>query len=408
MEETRESGVTFREICRMIWKRVWIVAIVTVTVALFAFLGVKFLYNPANSTYSVSFKLSYPNSDKIKYPDGTPFYYQEIVSRERLSAAKESDESFAGIDIEKLLQKDGISISAEIQEQAAASVYTGRYTISARTGYFSGKEQGTRFLSALARLSVSAVIDVATEMNYRLDDSAFREADFNGKLDLLVGEKEGIIAEYNDWIALYNGSYSVGGKTLVNHRTEVESIFGTALKNALEAELEANGYVPLELMESRRELLMAEKERNEREIETLKGLLTLGVKASSDSDSTAFNFSQKISELVARNVQIDTQLANMTEENVKAFEAKLNEVYATLQAAADKVREVGIALCTQESRVYFDTVQAVETGGISSALAGVAGAVVGFLLSGFVVCAAEMSKRRRVSENAADEPKNEE
>ena len=57
-EETRESGVTFGEICKVIKKRIWIVVIVTFTVALVAFLAARFLYNPRKETYSVNFVLT--------------------------------------------------------------------------------------------------------------------------------------------------------------------------------------------------------------------------------------------------------------------------------------------------------------------------------------------------------------
>ncbi len=408
MEETRENGVTFGEICKAIWKRIWIVAIVTFTFALVGFLCARFLYNPGKETYSVSFILSYPNSEEHKYPDGSPFYYQDVISAEKLEAAKASDASFASVDVEEMLEKDKIAIEAETREQNNALDYTGRYTVTVNASYFSGRKQATQFLAALVGLSQTEVVDVAAEMNYRLDDSAFGDADFNGKLDLLARQKDSLIGEYNHWISLYSDNYSVGGKTLVNHRAEAEAIFGSAVRNALYTELETNGYVPLSLVEERRALLNAEKERNNKQIEELKELLKLNTSSGSveSGNLTVFDFSERLSSLTTRNVEIDTQLANMTKENIENFEKKLNEVYSTLQEAADKVHEVGLALCKQETRAYLETSQAIEEGGLSSVLAAVVGAVVGFVLSCLIVYFVEIPRSRRSavgSDGNADE-----
>ncbi len=402
MDDTKENGVTFAEICKVIWKRIWIVAIVTLTLAVVAFLGAKFLYNPGKSTYSVTFILNYPNSDAKKYPDGSPFFFQDIVSEERLAAAKEADKSFAKIDIEKLLEEDGISIEEETRERNGDIVPTGKYIITAESGYFSDKKQGTQFLSALVGLAQREVVEIAEEMNYRLDESAFNDADYSGKLDLLLRQKDSLISEYDYWISLYNSNYAVDGKSLVNHRAEVETIFGAALRDSLSTELSTNGYVPLELVENRRELLTAEKERNDTQIEELKNLLKLSGTGSSleGGNLTVFDFSERLSALTTRNVEIEIQLEKLTEANIRKFESRLNEVYTTLQEAADKVHEVGVALCGQETRAYLDTTQAQEEGGISSILAAVLGALVGFLLASLIVYLVEIPKSRR-SGNAA-------
>lgn len=405
MEETRESGVTFGEICKVIKKRIWIVLIVTFTLAFIAFLAARYIYNPRKETYSVSFILTYPSSEDRKYPDGSPFYYQDMISAEKLTAAKNADKAFSDIDVEKLSAEDKIGIQAETRENGGALQYTGRYTVTVSSKYFSDREQAADFLTVLVDLTRTEVVDAAEKMNYRLDDSAFNDADFSGKLELLSRQKDSLINEYNRWIELYSDNYSVAGKTLVNHRAEAEAIFGSAVRNSLYTELEINGYVPLSLVTERRALLTAEKERNNTQIEELKELLKLNTAAGSleSGNLTVFDFSEKLSSLTTRNVEIDVQLANMTEENIKNFEKKLSEVYATMQAAADKVHEVGIALCNQETRAYLETSQAIEEGGLSSVLAAIVGAVLGFVLSCLVVYFTEIPKSRRLGAVSEEE-----
>ena len=117
MEEERESGVTFRDICRMIGKRIWWVLGISVLIAVAAALIVAFVLNPGSDTYSVAFMIEYPNGNTT-YPDGTSLRYETIVYAENLQEVKESDEAFADIDIKKMSSdlESGIKITERTME----------------------------------------------------------------------------------------------------------------------------------------------------------------------------------------------------------------------------------------------------------------------------------------------------
>lgn len=401
--EEKQSGVTLGEIAGAVKKRLWIVLLAAVALAAVAAVFALFVYDPMFSTYSLTFTLSYPDSAAGKYPDGSPFYYREIVSESALSDAKNSDGRFAEIDIEKLCEKDGIAISEEKQEGEAS----GRYTITVSARYFSDRTAATAFLSALARQSMLRAVQIAKTMNYSLDETAFSGADLESRLELLAVQKQNILAQYDAWIALYSGGYSVAGKTLLNHRADIDVAFGDVLQNSLTSELETNGYVSLELLPARRAALEAERTENEKKIEALLGALGSSVSrastvalASEELPATPVvqqpaGLSETLAALLVRNVQIETQLSLLTEENVKAFEEKLQSVYDAMQEAANKVQAVGYALYEQGSRVYFDTARAAQEGTVSPVLAGVVGLVLGFVVASVVVCAAELPKRKK-------------
>lgn len=406
--EEKQSGVTLGEIAGAVKKRLWIVLLAAVALAAIAAVFALFVYDPMFGNYSLTFTLTYPDSAAGKYPDGSPFYYREIVSESALSDAKNSDGRFAEIDIEKLCEKDGIAIAEEKKEGESSS---GRYTITVSARYFSDRTAATAFLSALARQSMLRAVQIAKTMNYSLDESAFAGADPESRLELLAVQKQNILAQYDAWIALYSGGYSVAGKTLLNHRAEIDVAFGDVLQNSLMSELETNGYVSLELLPARRAALEAEKAENEKKIEALLGALGSTVSralalASEELPATPVvqqpaDLSETLAALLVRNVEIETRLSLLTEENVRAFEEKLQSVFDAMQEAANKVQAVGYALYEQGSRVYFDTARATQEGTLSPVLAGVVGLVLGFVVASVIVCAAELPKRKKETDQAA-------
>lgn len=414
MEETHESGrseevhgVTFGDIFRAVGKRKWLVLLVTLLFAAVAVLAAIFLYDPFFSTYSRTFTLSYPDSGAGKFPDGSPFNYRDIVSLDALTQTKNADGRFAAIDVEKLSERDAVTIT-QVQQQTAGELTqpTDQYTITVKARYFSGKGAATEFLNALARQPILKAVQIARTMNYSLDESSFENADFESRLELLSAQKENLLAQYDAWIALYRGNYTAAGRTLVNHRAEIDVAFGDVLQRSLSSELETNGYVSLQLLPAQRAALEAEKAENEQKISALLGALGPSAAAltlSSAAETSAApvqqaGLSETLAALLVRNVEIDSQLKALTEENVTAFETKLKNVYQALQEAAAKAQAVGYALYEQEARVYFETSQAVQEGDISPVLAAVGGLVVGLIVACIIACAVELPKRKSSAE----------
>lgn len=98
-EET-ESGVTLGEICRIILRKIWIILGVSVAGAVIAALCAIFVLD--HTVYHLSFRIAYPGSETSKYPDGSPFYYSDIISLKSMEEAKKSDEAFSKINVQKM------------------------------------------------------------------------------------------------------------------------------------------------------------------------------------------------------------------------------------------------------------------------------------------------------------------
>ena len=97
-----ERGITFGDIAKMIKKRVWWVVAVTLIVTIVATCLTAFVFNKGKDDYSLSFRLEYPNSENMMYPNGDAFNYETIIYADNLLAAKNSDKKFSSIDTEKL------------------------------------------------------------------------------------------------------------------------------------------------------------------------------------------------------------------------------------------------------------------------------------------------------------------
>ncbi len=403
MEETVESGVTFGEIRRAIARHVWTVVIVVLAVTVFTVLSAEFLYNPRVSTYNLTFTLSYPDSAAGKYPDGSPFYFRELISLDSLTATRDSDGRFSKIDVEKLAESDDISIEQE--KDGEGKLIPGQFTVSVRAGYFADRTEATQFLNALSRRPVLKAVETARSMNYALDASAFENTDYANKLSLLIRQKQTILDQYDEWIALFRSNYTAAGKTLINHRAEADVILGEALYSSLASELETNGYVPVSMLAAKRSALEAERAENERKIEALREALAALPSAAALSDvdpvSGPLDLSETLASLIVRNVQIDSQLAALTEENIAKFDAEVERIYGALQEAAGKVQAVGVALYEQESRVYSSTARAVREGDIGLLFSCLVGLILGAAIACVWVCVADFSKRKK-SEGAEE------
>ena len=239
-----ENELTFAEIWRAAKKRLWLILLISIVFVVGAVVAFRYLVNPVSMDYRIDFTLSYPDSESQKYPDGTPFYFQDIISLSHLEEAKASDGRFSAINIQKMVEKDHISIQVETRKEGSSLQSAGRYTLTAQRSYFPNKTVATAFLRAVANVPVSHVKEKAGNMDYLIDYTVFEGASFEDRIALLTAQKESLLDQYDEWIGLFRDSYPVAGKNLKNYRAETAVIFSEATQRGLILELSANGYVP--------------------------------------------------------------------------------------------------------------------------------------------------------------------
>ena len=390
MRPVREEGVTIGEVFRMVFKHIWAVLIASVLFAAVLTIFIGFVVNPINREYSMEFYFSYPASGTFKYPDGSDFSYYEFISYESLNSAKASDERFGSIDIDTMLREDDISVTPVYEETEEGERRTGNYIIAVDGEYFSSRETAQAFIRAITQVALDGVLEKTQSIGYSIDEEVFQDATFEDRLTLLREGRESILGAYDGWISEYRAGYAVGGKTLSAYRAEAAVACGDSILNSLQEELELRGYVTLEERDVTIAKLQRERVINEDKIAALRELLESLPTTEPDND-----VQKMIADLEVRNIQIDSEIASLTDENIASFDARVNEQYQQLQKAAENVNAVAVALYEQESTVYFSSYRAAVTGDISLIIVAVGGFIVAFFIAAVVVCSVETKRARK-------------
>ena len=132
MEE--ERGLTFLDICKIILKRIWWVVGATALCTLIAVLVTQFWYNRNNRVYTVGYELVYPDNDSGKYPDNSLILASDFVSRSTVNAIKDGDEKFKNVDVDDMLNNDGISVTEQVTRDTVG-VLKRSYTLTVKVKY---------------------------------------------------------------------------------------------------------------------------------------------------------------------------------------------------------------------------------------------------------------------------------
>lgn len=421
MERKFEDGITIEELLKRIGKHIWLILGGTVLVTVLAVLLVEFLLNPLITSYSLTFSLSYPDSDSMKYPDGTPFRYYDLVSYDTLSEAQHSSPQFEDVDIERMIEEDAIAVLPRTQTVDGVTEETGQYTIVVNGSYFNNMRDAANFIRAIANVPVNRIKTLSGAIDYSLDHEIFASASYADRLELLATQKEDLLAQYDAWIGLFRENYEVDGVTLRNYRAALDIVFSDSTSLSLWNELNACGYVPIAEAEAKISDLQQEYRLNENKISALleTGSTTdpgnataaaYALEASQEETNdvqlvfpeTDPDISQLLAQLISRNEQILFQVEMLSDENILAFESKLEQEFARLQKASEQVKTVSDRLYAQSSAV-FTTSQAMESGNISPIFAGVGAFIVGFVLLCLIVTTASTALERRRAAAAAEE-----
>lgn len=437
MEEERESGVTFRDICRMIGKRIWWVLGISVLIAVAAALIVAFVLNPGSDTYSVAFMIEYPNGNTT-YPDGTSLRYETIVYAENLQEVKESDEAFADIDIEKMSSdlESGIKIAERTMEGTEPDTirYTGIYELTCSSAYFSSEEQGEKFMRALANHIIETVEEKFASLDFTSWETVFAGVDsYSSKVSAVRSQYDSLVSRYNSYTGTgaYASFAALDGKTLTTLRNELTNLLGTRISK-LETELSNNKYVLSEAEENRileniANLQLDLQKKQQRLENTLAQLDALynevyGGNLTSSQLDTFESFHSAIQTLTAEISDTKFEIERLyksigyTQETDgtwketgsvsknEAFETELNAVKDALVEQTALCKQALENLYTEFSYIDFEQSGIVVTGGgMSPVLIAAVGFVLGFIVVGLIFCAVDYPayKRKQLAEEQA-------
>ncbi len=420
-EETKE--VTVGEVMRIIGHRIWYILGAAVLFTILAVLLLEFVIDPLLATYSMEFRLVFPVEGDAAYPDGSPFFYQDMVSSSFLSDAKSSEGKFSGIDTEKMIKNGDITIEAETITENEVIEYTGRYTVTVQGSYFRNSEEAEEFIEAIANVPVNRMRTEAKQVNYASDKDVFETAPFEERIALLKQEKENLLAVYDGWIDVYSETYSVrfNGENgvvvrrLKDFRDSVAALFGESVREDLENELAFGGYYAGDL-DAYIAQLKLEYSQNAAEIGEIKSVLSVGnaspfalaSSASSSSSSqgavSGIDLSQRLAELINRNNRIDHWVnasgkvdnPTLVEENVTKFAARLDGEFDKLNEAAVSLTDVIGAIYERGMSARFDAQKVTSSGDIGTLVGAVGCFIGGLVIASIVVYVIDSNRKKKL------------
>lgn len=424
MEENKreDEGISLIELIHIIFRRKWILFGVTLGIFVLAIVFSSVVLNRNKEYYSVTFSLEYPESSNYKYPDGTSFNYRKIISYDNLVFAKESNQKYKNIDIDTMYEKNAIQIAELTKTVNGNTIPSGEYTLAAKARYFNSKDVAKDFLSELTNVPIVKVNEIMANMDYDSNLSNYNNSTvYESQIDYLVAQRDFIINGYNNLIDYYSNGLMVTSikddnnktKTLKEYLSEVEIYFDNNKIDSLKSELDANGYVKdasyLETIILKRDLLIQEKEENERKIDALtlqlKNLVN-EVYSGSSLNPSYESFNTQIAELTTRNVELDSQIellnkyinesGNVSVYDKLAFEAKLDNYYKALVEFTNTYKSVVQATYKENSVVdyHYNSIVVLE-GSVKTLYVAILGLVGGFVVASVIILIMDLPKYKK-------------
>lgn len=424
-----QSGMTIGDIFRIIFRRKWWVTGVTVLVLVVAVLLVQFWYNPMDRVYTLSYTIRTPESSQGLYPDGTVLRPEdsillpnlEDVKSEKYTAEDERTGEFSDIDIVSMVDKDGITLTSTVPvvTEETTVVEPTVYTLTAEAKYFKNSDQARHFLRAVAEYPVNTAKEIVHGMGYSfyitLSDTA---TTYEDKIDYLVSQRDYLSNLYNTIRDKFGASYRPLGpadKTIGNYIEELSTVFDTRVQNAYYNTVTANYYVyDTDNYEATSSATIAatrlEIDNNNAIIAALEEKIVQLQQDGHDLGQIDA-YDVLIAQYVEKNAQLEIEIANLEEAanrielysdpstaegKAKAeFDAQLLSTRDRLAELTEGAKALNIATYDRESRIQYVNNAIKVDGGMNVVLAGLLGAVFGFIVVSVVVLIADTPAYKR-------------
>lgn len=318
--EEEESGIKWGAVFAVIKKRLIFIIAIAVVAALVAGLLTGFVFNAGKDTYTLSFDLKSPSGEG-SLPDGTAFSVQNLVYSGNLQRVKDSNETFAGLDIGILSSGDiTITDNRAVEGEEERPAADARYTITAKESCFDSYEQADEFMHAVAESFVTLTQEALNGRNYSAWEQSYTLApDYDERINVLRSQYNYVLSVYDGLIATRAyADFEVDGYTVEQYRAQAAGDISMRL-TALGNEQSISAYVlgdsnNVVLYEAKE--LERQKQVNTAKIDALKeeigNLLEIyGNRISASQLDTFESFHADIASLTQRNVEIDDQLERL-------------------------------------------------------------------------------------------------
>lgn len=433
MEEERDEGVSIGELIHAVLKKIWWILGISALVTIIALLGTVFVVNPSKVVYEVCFTIDYPEKSDLKYPDGSAFRYLDLIGLENLERAKNSNEKFKNIDIDKLNEGNGLTIQerkSETPQDENKTVPQERfYILQVKGSYFSDRVQANDFVRALVNVPVENIKDLIEKMDFYVNLNAYNTVTtYEEKITALKDQKKFLLDRYDLLIEFlgedYEVSYTEGEKqvtaTLRAMRSNTSLNFNSFVEETFRTELKNNQYLfdKSDDNKMRVQIQIEDKkiriEQNDTLLEVLKkdrdDLIEALSKVDSGApigDSALGDYTTRINDLIAENNELQQEI-NVLEASLnnggdaafnaqeQSFRRRLDSEWEKLNGVTATCKQVALALYDAESKAQFETagIYTYEDG-YSVVFVSVGSFIITFLVAAIIVCLIDIPKYRK-------------
>lgn len=257
--EEEKQGISIGDIFKKIWHAKITLGVTFVAVMVVGVLGIQYLYSKPNEKYIAGLTYNFEGAEEGKYPNGTTFNYQSIISLDNLTAVKESNDSYKDIDVNGLVQDNAISITLVPEEVTST---TGENTVTTTKlntfnfevgcSYFPNDAIAKSFIGDLFEAQYNYAIGLYDAIDYDanlvLSNSA---TTFETQIAYLNAQAQYILTSYDELKELF-GAYAyienpsetaTTPDTISSKITDLTRYFNSVNINALSAEATEKHYL---------------------------------------------------------------------------------------------------------------------------------------------------------------------
>ena len=248
--EEEKQGISIGDIFKKIWHAKITLGVTFVAVMVVGVLGIEYLYSKPSEKYTAGLTYNFEGAAEGKYPNGTTFNYQSIISLDNLATIKDSNDSYKDVDINGLVQDNAISIALvpqEVTSETGESTVTklNTFTFEASCSYFPNDTIAKSFISDLLNSQYTFAIGLYDAIDYDANLVLANSATtYESQITYLNAQAQYILTSYDELKELF-GAYAyiknpsesaTTPDTISSKITDLTRYFNSVNINALSAE----------------------------------------------------------------------------------------------------------------------------------------------------------------------------
>ena len=239
-----EEGISLLELLKVMLGRKLVLLITTVLTAIIGTILILFVYNKQTQNYSATFSYSDSILMSGNYVDGSSFNYKSLITENNLKEIKNSSSAFKSINIDKLIDNDGISISVNNTDTTNELLNEKTYTIFLRGKFFKSTSQAKKFVNAVAETATNTNAQIVSNLTSDSNLTSYANSNkFEIKVQYLIEQLDMLDEKYETMIENYGDLVLSSGKTVSAIQNELDTYFKNHKLSSLDTEIRSNIYV---------------------------------------------------------------------------------------------------------------------------------------------------------------------